>query len=286
IRSGEPLYLPDCGIIQWKRVDVSYRIQDDGTIVPGLPPAEEQDDSPRSAMFAPMKIEGKVIGVMQVQSKQLNAYSQEDLESFTALANMAAIAVNSANLIESLRKRTEQLEALRQASLSLTSNLSLAPVLDEVLKHALKLVDAADAHVFLYDGKKLSFGAARWADGLTGVPFSEPRENGLTYQVARSKKRMIIPDFQRSPLYKEWTIQGAIVGLPLHRGDQVVGVMNVAMAQPHEFTEGELHVLELLADQAAVAIANARLASRAGATICCRTRAASAKSHCRIATIR
>ncbi|NOZ71773.1 MAG: transporter substrate-binding domain-containing protein, partial [Chloroflexi bacterium] len=99
IRSGEPLYLPDCSVIQWERVDVSYRIQDDGRIVPGLPPAEEQADSPRSAMFAPMKIEGNVIGVMQVQSKQLNAYSQEDLESFTALANMAAIAVNSANLI-------------------------------------------------------------------------------------------------------------------------------------------------------------------------------------------
>lgn len=259
IRTGEPLYLPDYREVLQRNIGTIYSVEEDGSIVPGPPSAEELDDSTKSAIFAPMKIRGKVIGVMQVQSKQLDAYTQEDVESLTALANMAAIAVNSASLIESLRERSEQLEALRQASLSLTSNLSLGPVFDEVLKHALKLVQAEDAHVFLYDGQKLSFGAARWSSGRTGTPFANPRENGLTYQVARSGKRMIVPDFQKSPLYQDWPLSGAIVGLPLRRGEEVVGVMNVATAQPHEFTENELHVLELLADQAAVAIVNARL---------------------------
>ena len=160
---------------------------------------------------------------------------------------------------EQLTQYMQQLEALREASLSLTSDLSLQAVLDTLLEYVLQLTGADDAHIFIYENEKLHFGAARCVDGPRGKPFAEPRQNGLTYTVARSGERVVVNDMSQAPIFQNWPLKGAIVGFPLLHGDQVIGVMNVAMDVPHEFSDSELRILELLADQAAVAINNARL---------------------------
>jgi len=158
-----------------------------------------------------------------------------------------------------LKQYTLQLETLSEASLSLTANLSLQAVLDALLEFVLKLVPAEDAHIFNYDGKDLRFGAVLWADGRQEKPFAAPRQKGLTYNVARSGKRIVVNDMSDSNMFQDWPLVGAIVGLPLLRNEQVVGVMNVAMNDAYEFSSAELRILELLADQAAIAIVNARL---------------------------
>ncbi len=156
-----------------------------------------------------------------------------------------------------VRRRTRELESLHQASLSVTSSLELQPVLDTILEHTLKLVAADDAHIFLFDGERLTFGAVRWTGKALYESYSEPREDGLTYSVARNGELIVVSDVNKSSLFKEWQWGGAIVGLPLKIGARVVGVMNVALFTPYEFNEAELRILELLADQAAIAIQNA-----------------------------
>ncbi|MCH7589038.1 MAG: GAF domain-containing protein [Chloroflexi bacterium] len=163
---------------------------------------------------------------------------------------------------EKLIENQEQyliLEALREAGIQLTSSLEQEPVLDAILTQTLNLVKAGDAHIFLYNDGKLTFGSARWADARKSEPFSEPREEGITYSVARGGKRIVSSNVNENPLFQKWQWGGAIVSLPLKIGEQVVGVMNVAYEQPHEFSPEELRVLELLAVQAAIALQNASL---------------------------
>ncbi|MBU0512806.1 MAG: GAF domain-containing protein, partial [Chloroflexi bacterium] len=227
----------------------------------------------RSWMGIPMLIHGCMTGALMIDSAQQDRFGETEIQLAQIMAQQTAQAIENARLYresqqeiaerkrveKALQQHTDQLEALRQASLSLTSNLALQPVLDAILKHALQLVTADDVHIFLYDGEKISFGSVYWVDGRQQEPFAEPRQNGLTYTVARSGERVVIPDMSAHPIFQSWPLEGAIVGLPLRHGEQVLGVMNVALDQPHEFTEGELRILELLADQAAVAIDNARL---------------------------
>ena len=158
-----------------------------------------------------------------------------------------------------LRRYTEQLEALRKASLYLTSSLALQPLLEVILEQTLKMVPADNAHIFLYDGKRLTFGAVRWVDELKHGPYADPRQNGLTYTVARSGERVAIPDMNNHPLYQDQPRNAAIIGIPLISSGQVRGVMNVAYDKPHAYDEAEIRIIELLADQAAVAIMNAQL---------------------------
>lgn len=184
-------------------------------------------------------------------------------EGETAWLAVARDITERLQIQQTLEKHNRELELLRQASLRLTSELSLSVVLDAMLEYALILVPADDAHIFIYDGERMTFGAARWANGRSGVPWAMPRENGLTYTVARTGKRKVVPDMSQDPLFTNWPGQaspeGGIAGFPLLYQGKVIGVMNIAFAQPHDFSERELRLLALLADQAAVAIANARL---------------------------
>ncbi|MCR4408127.1 MAG: GAF domain-containing protein, partial [Anaerolineae bacterium] len=217
------------------------------------------DFATRSIICVPLISHDTVIGVVEaINKKDGTPFNDEDLNLLTSFAAQAAIAIQNARLFEAQRRRNEELEALRQASLRLTSTLELQPILEAILDHALQLVSADDAHVFLYDGQQLTFGAALWAGGGQQKPYSEPRPHGLTYMVARSGERIVVPDMSDHPLFRDRQWQGAIVGLPLRIGERVVGVMNVASQKPRDFDENELRALELLADQAAFAIENAR----------------------------
>ncbi|HEX7587027.1 MAG TPA: GAF domain-containing protein, partial [Anaerolineae bacterium] len=218
------------------------------------------DPAIRSGVWVPVQHENKLRGVLGVLSVRPNAFSAQDERLLGLFANQVATAMENAHLFEIQSQRNAELEALREASLRVTSTLDLSQVLEQIIAQALKLVSASNAHIFLYDGTRLAFGAAIWSDIVQRQPFAEPRENGITYRVARSGVRLVVPDTRRDPLYGDQTWEsGAILALPLKAGDQVRGVMNIAFSQAHQFDDNELRVLELLADQATIALENARL---------------------------
>ncbi len=220
----------------------------------------------RSYAAAPIVVRDKVIGFLNVDSATPGFFTQAHAEDLRAFAGHVAAAIENARLYEAERRRRAELETLHQASLQLTSTLELSPVLEAILDYALKLMGADDAHIFLYDGQRLTFGTALWAGGYQLDPYSEPRPHGLTYTVARSGERIVVSDVNSHPLFQDYRWGGAIIGLPLRIGERVVGVMTVAFQQPHDFDENEVRILELLADQAAIAIENARLFEEAQST--------------------
>lgn len=161
-----------------------------------------------------------------------------------------------------LEQQNAQLEAIYQIGLSLTSNLEVKTVLDLILGSTFKfLPQLKDAHIFLYQERKLTFAASLWSDGRKDYMAAEPRAGGLTYTVAEQGETIVIPDTRTHPLYAHTTMawSGALAGIPLKIGTRVVGVMTVAYEHPFTFTETELRLLRLLGDQAAIAIENAYL---------------------------
>jgi len=215
----------------------------------------------RSILILPIVQTDRVLGVLRLNFDMPGRFREDDVERLTPLVHGAAIALTNMRLFEAERRRSEELEILHQASLQVTSSLELSSVLVAIQEYAIKLgSDILNTHIFLYDDEQLQFGGALWAGERQYFPYSEPRPEGLTYTVARTGKRIVIADVKQDPdFFRNWKGGGAIVGLPLRWGDEVVGVMNVAYTNPHIFADQELRMLELLADQAAVAIKNTRL---------------------------
>jgi signal transduction histidine kinase/ActR/RegA family two-component response regulator len=179
-------------------------------------------------------------------------------------AAQTAAAIENARLFKAEEKRAAELEILRQVSLGLTASLEPKSVLDAILDGVFKLIpDVKDAHIFTYDGERLAFGSALWYGGHRGELFSEPRQDGLTYNTARSGETIVINDFKTHPLFSKKAVEenwvGSIVGIPFKIGERVVGVLNVAHQETFAFSKVDLRILRLLGDQAALAIDNARL---------------------------
>ncbi len=175
---------------------------------------------------------------------------------------MVRALISNRSLLATLKQQTDELDALKKLSLNLTSTLDLSDVLDAVAAEAMHLIEnARDVNIFLYQNRKLSFGASLDADGVRDKPWAKPRSNGLTYGVARAGETIIVEDMKSHPLFSNkpeyWA--GSIIGIPLKVGDTVVGVMNLSRSTVGGFSSSELRLLSLLSDQAAVAISNASL---------------------------
>ena len=200
----------------------------------------------------------KLLDVL-IEAIERNAGAEEAEKQARPLAESL---VQNRNLVFTLKQQADELDALKKLSLNLTSSLDLQTVLDAVVTEAMRLVkNARTAHIFLYENSKLQFGAALNADGFRNTPVAFPRQNGLTYTVARSGEQIVVEDMQKHPLYvnmaPDW--QGSIIGIPLKFNDTIVGVMNLSKTTRGGFSASELRLLGLLADQAAVAISNASL---------------------------
>jgi len=121
--------------------------------------------------------------------------------------------------------------------------------------------NARAAHIFLYSHGDLKFGTSLNAEGEKNKPIAMPRKEGLTYFVANSGQKLVVEDMVNHPMYqnapKGWS--GSIIGIPLKFNQSIVGVMNLSRSTTGGFTRAELRLIELLADQAAVAISNASL---------------------------
>jgi len=186
---------------------------------------------------------------------------------------------NYSRVQSSLNQRINELELIRKASLSLTMNLSLDGVLEAILDGAMEIVSADDTHVFLYEHGVLTFASAVFGGHQQSKAFMDPRPEGITYQVARSGKKMVISDTTKDPLFDDRPWEGSITSLPLKIGQKILGVMNVALKRAHDFSEQEIQVLEFLADQAAIAIQNAKLYEQAQQEIADRKKAEKAIKH-------
>ena len=217
----------------------------------------------KSVLLVPVQSKGILYGLICVMHvNQIMRFKDEDIVLAYLLASQCSVAIENARLYQSLKKHTDEMEAIHSVSLGLTGSLQLQEILNVILRSVIKFMnDAQDSHIFLYKEDKLAFGAAIWADGKVGVPFSNPRPHGLTYMVARQAKLVIVPDTRNHTLFKDYRMDwhGAIVGMPLKIGDEVVGVISIAWSHPRNFKDSELRFLRLLGDQAALAIEKARL---------------------------
>jgi diguanylate cyclase (GGDEF)-like protein len=170
--------------------------------------------------------------------------------------------ISKHSLMTLVRQQADELDALKSLSLNLTSSLDLQTVLDAVVTEAMRLVgNARAAHIFLYAHDSLEFGASMGADGLRNKLLAGPRTDELAYFVIKHKVQIIVEDISVHPIYRnipnDWT--GSIVGSPLKFKNSIVGVMSLSRSVTGGFSNAELRLIGLLADQAAVAVYNASL---------------------------
>ena len=231
--------------------------------VPGLSSGSEVD--------VPLIIDGRVIGVLVVESETTNAFDPADLEILSAAANLAGIAIGRARLAEQqerllareLRRADEQ-RALFDTLADLSSELELSNLLDAVLGRAGSVLGVAGGELAIYheDREELEIVAHR---GATEVSIGTRIKlgQGAMGEVAASLEPLVIDDYAnwqgRLDRYATTEAHASAV-VPLVIRGRLVGAINFWHSDSdRRFGEGDMRLLELFARQAAVAIDNARI---------------------------
>ncbi|MBI4631854.1 MAG: GAF domain-containing protein [Chloroflexi bacterium] len=219
-------------------------------------------EATRSEMVAPMLMAGHVLGVIDVQSPQLNAFTQDDLQTLQTLADTLAVAIRNARLFAGERRRRRLAEILREVSNALISTVQLDDVLEFILD-ALALVTQYDVASILLINEhgsmslRSSRGPAHLED-LIGESFNLKRfeshktipETVVFHEVDQGHEyhdRLAMPE------------PHACLGSPLVIRNEHLGYLVVDRAGRENFPPEEIELIAAFASQAAVAIENARL---------------------------
>ena len=216
----------------------------------------------KSWLGVPLIVKGEVVGILNMDGYAPGQFDETHLELAHAFADHAALAIHNARLYGQAEKRADLLASVQEIGLGLVSSLNLQEVLLAITGSVQTLLGASESRIYLYNAATGNFSLVARPDqsGQLTVNISQPRPDGLTATVARTGRYLAVPNTLAHPLYQDES-HGfkAIIGVPLKKQQQVLGVLNVFFDQPHQFSLDELYVLDLLATQAAVALENARL---------------------------
>jgi len=115
LRTGRPLNIRNW-IERERTMQTVYHTDSDGSLAP-VPPEDEREGCTKSAVLVPMMLEGEPMGVLQVQSNRLNAYSDEDVALLEGVASVAAVSIQNALFVEEIRDGLEgTIEALARTT--------------------------------------------------------------------------------------------------------------------------------------------------------------------------
>lgn len=224
----------------------------------------------RSELAVPMLKADKVIGVLNIEHPDLNAFTQEDLKLAEAIAGLAVVAIENNQLFQKLDDRATRLERLQKVTTIISTEPSdLKKVLMSIVDSLSQIFDGSPCVIRLYDTKKDEF--THQVAQTKAVPreqaLDEPRSNGISRYVLKAKVPYYIEDFNhtqpfRRPMIRQTIIdQGirAMAALPLKSENDVIGVLYLNLKKKHEFTKNDKQILELFANQAVVVVKNAQL---------------------------
>lgn len=220
----------------------------------------------RSAMVLPLRMAQKAVGALEILSDQEQAFSAEDITLLRSISDQATIAIRNATLYESERSRRHLAETLQRVGRAISGTLELNEVLALILRLLDEIVPTDRSAVMLLnqDANELEFVATRGFPGTTPaeIPHIKLKEDNIYGRVFRSQQPISLPDVQEYPGWQELQILAPArswMGVPLIQSEQVIGMLSLARETLHPYTVSEVTLAQTFADQAAVALENARL---------------------------
>jgi signal transduction histidine kinase len=223
----------------------------------------------RSEMAVPVEIRGQVVGLLNVDSTTVDAFSATDEARLIDMASEAAKWLELAWEIDQLRLKSRQLASLVDTAQTIISENNIDEILEQITVQTSRLMKARICSVFLMndDGSELVLRACHGGSDLYRDKPNLRTEDSLLGSVITRHKPVTVVDVGREKGYIHTDIARrerlvSMLAVPLIFAGKAVGVLSVYTQQRHRFSNDEIKLLTALADLSAVAIEKGRLLAR------------------------
>ena len=221
----------------------------------------------RSKLLIPLKVRDEVIGIIEIQSEEPDAFTADDERLMSIFAERAALTLEQALQYAKTERRMQTLASLRTVDLAITSSFDINLTLGILLDQATEMlkVDAADVLVLNPKAQTLRYASGRGFKNASRQRSLPGLSDEYASRVLMERKVLTIQnqasDIGKSRLSSEFLQEGfaAYIGVPLIAKGQAKGVLEIFHRGPLELDKEQGTFLEMLAGQAAIAIDNAQL---------------------------
>jgi len=229
VKTGKPILIPDV------RKEKAYVKAGEGTL---------------SELAVPIKTGKRILGVLNVESRKLAAFDENDVKLLETLASHAAVALS--NL-----KRQEVLSALNKYGRRVNMAANLKEIYELTLDAMEKTLGFEYASLLMIEGKTLRLVGCRKYPKELDIVLPFDGNKGVTVKAAKAGKAIFISDLRKEEAYVPGR-PGMLseLAVPMKMGTRVLGVLNVESERLAAFNEDDKELLEILASHAAIAISN------------------------------
>ena len=242
--------------------DPDYRLQE-----------QQRIEGYRTLLGVPLLRDGIVIGVFALWRNKVDRFTDKQIDLVTTFADQAVIAIENVRLFNELETRNCDLtEALEQQTATseilrviASSPTDIQPVLDTVAENAARLCDASDAQIIRVEGNFVvpvaTYGALSPAHGIAlnrGSPSGRAILDRQTLHIL-DLAREIETDFPEVADFQKRLGHRTTLATPLVREGVSIGAILIRRLEVRPFTDKQIKLLEIFANQAVIAIENVRL---------------------------
>ncbi|MFP4283060.1 MAG: GAF domain-containing protein [Opitutales bacterium] len=212
---------------------------------------------------------GQVVGVVNVDSRQVDAFNERDLKTLTLLTNEVTRVLSRLWFIEKLQTQADQLRALVNTGRSIVQKREIGELLRSIAEESLELMKCRVCAIFLCDAEARTLEL----EAIAGTPGTGDHRETLRLEdsalgtAIRRRKTIEIQDLSKTEEHHfVQLVQSlglvSLLSSPIIVEDEVIGVLNAYTDRPHRFSNSERRVFSTLAGLSGVAIQNARLYQR------------------------
>jgi len=219
-------------------------------------------DSVRSELAVPLIVRGKVVGVLDIQSRHLDYFTRDQQNILTLLGSRLAIAIENARLFERVKEQADTLILLSEVGRETSAILDVEELLRRAAEQTKRVIDYQILSIMLYDEEQKVF---RHRVDLKHGQSVQSRlhasaTEGIVGAAAMLKEPVLVPDVTVDSRYIMVNPETrSELAIPMMHKGKVIGVLDLESPTPNYFTQDHVQTLSILSANLAVSLENARL---------------------------
>jgi sigma-B regulation protein RsbU (phosphoserine phosphatase) len=219
-------------------------------------------DSVRSELAVPLMLQGKCVGVLDIQSRHLDYFTRDQQNILTLLGSRLAVAIENARLFQKVSSQAETLLLLNEVARETGSILDVEELLRRAAEQTKRVIDYQILSLMLYDEDqkifrhRLDVKHGHRVQGKLRAAVTE----GIVGAAATLREPVLVPDVMVDPRYVMVNPETrSELAIPMIHKGKVIGVLDLESPQLNYFTDDHVQTLSILAANLAVSLENARL---------------------------